>query len=72
MLIRPIVCCLPALPKWCESQKDCERLKLMDLLARPMQRLTRYSLLLKAIAKRTDNREQLGALEQMVSRRARK
>jgi len=40
----------------------------MDLLAKPMQRLTRYSLLLKAIAKRTDSRPQLAALEQMASR----
>lgn len=54
-------------PKWCESQTECERLRLTDLLAKPMQRLTRYSLLLRAIAKRTDDRDQSGCLEQMVS-----
>lgn len=32
-----------------------------------MQRLTRYSLLLKAIIKKTDDQEQFAALEQMVS-----
>lgn len=53
--------------KWCECQKDCERLRLTDLLAKPMQRLTRYSLLLKAILRKTDNREQSAALEEMVS-----
>lgn len=39
----------------------------MDLLAKPMQRLTRYSLLLKAILKKTDNPEQYFALDEMVS-----
>ena len=33
--------------KWCETQKDCNRLRLIDILVRPMQRLTKYSLLLK-------------------------
>lgn len=40
----------------------------MDLLAKPMQRLTRYSLLLKAIGKRTDNEDQLRSIDLMVSR----
>ena len=53
--------------QWCETQKDCERLRLMDLLVKPMQRLTKYSLLLKAILKKTDNEEQKQALKQMVS-----
>lgn len=39
----------------------------MDLLAKPMQRLTRYSLLLNSILKRTENEEHSRALEQMVS-----
>lgn len=52
--------------QWCETQKDCERLRLMDLLVKPMQRLTKYSLLLKAILKKTDDDEQRQALLQMV------
>ncbi|XP_055387911.1 pleckstrin homology domain-containing family G member 5 [Condylostylus longicornis] len=36
---------------WCESQKNCNRLRLADILVRPMQRLTKYSLLLIAIRK---------------------
>ncbi|XP_037909079.1 pleckstrin homology domain-containing family G member 5 isoform X2 [Hermetia illucens] len=36
---------------WCEAQKMCNRLRLADILVRPMQRLTKYSLLLLAIRK---------------------
>jgi hypothetical protein len=53
--------------QWCETHKDCERLRLMDLLVKPMQRLTKYSLLLKAILKKTDSEEQKLALKHMVS-----
>jgi len=35
--------------QWCESQKACERLKLADLLVKPLQRLTKYKLLLYAV-----------------------
>ena len=35
--------------QWCETQKDCNRLRLIDILVRPMQRLTKYSLLLKVM-----------------------
>ncbi|CAL4064112.1 unnamed protein product [Meganyctiphanes norvegica] len=38
---------------WCETQKECNRLRLADILVQPMQRLTKYSLLLKAISKKT-------------------
>ncbi|XP_023227591.1 uncharacterized protein LOC111628101 [Centruroides sculpturatus] len=50
---------------WCETQKDCERLRLVDLLVKPMQRLTKYSLLLKVIHKKTDNEEHKSALLEM-------
>ncbi|XP_054164532.1 pleckstrin homology domain-containing family G member 5-like [Oppia nitens] len=50
---------------WCETHKDCERLRLMDLLVKPMQRLTKYSLLLKAILKKTDSDEHKIALKNM-------
>jgi len=35
--------------QWCESQKACGRLKLADLLMKPLQRLTKYKLLLYAV-----------------------
>lgn len=38
----------------------------MDILVRPMQRMTKYSLLLKAILKHTDDFEQRKCLEEMV------
>ena len=34
---------------WCETQRDCNRLRLVDILVRPMQRLTKYRLLLKVL-----------------------
>ncbi|XP_017885532.1 pleckstrin homology domain-containing family G member 5 isoform X2 [Ceratina calcarata] len=51
---------------WCETQKDCNRLKLLDILVKPMQRLTKYSLLLKAIHKNTENEEQRAELTHMI------
>uniref|UniRef100_A0A3B3XN01 Pleckstrin homology domain containing, family G (with RhoGef domain) member 7 n=1 Tax=Poecilia mexicana TaxID=48701 RepID=A0A3B3XN01_9TELE len=38
--------------KWCERSEQCRRLQLRDLLVAPLQRLTRYPLLLRNIAKR--------------------
>ena len=38
-----------SLTQWCESQKACGRLKLADLLVKPLQRLTKYKLLLYAV-----------------------
>ena len=55
--------------KWCESQPQCERLKLKDFLAKPMQRLTKYSLLFKAILGKTTNETQVEDLEQLVRRK---
>ena len=50
---------------WCETQKDCERLRLMDLLVEPMQRLTKYSLLLKRILKNSESDHEISALKKM-------
>lgn len=47
---------------------DCDRLRLMDLLAKPTQRITRYSLLLKAILRRTNCELQAQDLRDMVSK----
>lgn len=59
--------------KWCEARPECQRLHLKDFLAKPMQRVTKYPLLLKAILKKTqsnDVQEQLTAIiegaEQLV------
>ncbi|KAK5972074.1 DH domain-containing protein, partial [Trichostrongylus colubriformis] len=46
--------------QWAESQESMRRQKLCDTLTSPMQRLTRYSLLLKAVlSNSTDDRERL-------------
>ncbi|XP_067861415.1 pleckstrin homology domain-containing family G member 7 isoform X2 [Heptranchias perlo] len=47
--------------KWCEQNGQCKRLHLSDLLVSPLQRLTRYPLLLRNIGKRsTDAAEKQG------------
>lgn len=38
---------------WCENRKESNRKKLSELLVYPMQRLTKYPLLLSAVAKKT-------------------
>lgn len=51
---------------WCESQKMCNRLRLADIVVRPMQRLTKYNLLLTAIKKHMDDIEQIEAMDKMI------
>jgi len=53
---------------WCENQKQCHRLKLADLLVNPMQRVTKYALLLKAVLTRTIDNDEIISLETMVVR----
>ena len=52
--------------QWCETQRDCNRLRLVDILVIPMQRITKYSLLLKAVLKNTDDPNQRHDLIEMV------
>ncbi|XP_051517811.1 pleckstrin homology domain-containing family G member 5 isoform X2 [Myxocyprinus asiaticus] len=52
---------------WGETNKQCNRLKLADMLAKPHQRLTKYPLLLKTILKKTDDPTSKDALSSMVS-----
>ncbi|KAK3859627.1 hypothetical protein Pcinc_034272, partial [Petrolisthes cinctipes] len=52
---------------WCETQKECQRLRLVDILVQPMQRLTKYSLLLKAILKKTTLEEHKICLLEMIT-----
>ncbi|XP_052450494.1 pleckstrin homology domain-containing family G member 5 isoform X4 [Carassius gibelio] len=51
---------------WAETNKQCNRLKLADMLAKPHQRLTKYPLLLKTILKKTDDQTTKEALNNMV------
>ena len=54
--------------QWCEAQPQCRRQKLADLLFVPMQRLTRYPLLLRAIAQQTDSDADMADLGTMMAR----
>ncbi|XP_039665519.1 pleckstrin homology domain-containing family G member 7 isoform X1 [Perca fluviatilis] len=49
--------------KWCERNDQCRRLQLRDLLVAPLQRLTRYPLLLRNIAKRCQTEDETGGLQ---------
>uniref|UniRef100_A0A1A8F7V9 Pleckstrin homology domain containing, family G (With RhoGef domain) member 7 n=1 Tax=Nothobranchius korthausae TaxID=1143690 RepID=A0A1A8F7V9_9TELE len=44
--------------KWCERSEHCRRLQLRDLLVAPLQRLTRYPLLLRNVAKKSPSAEE--------------
>ncbi|XP_067873355.1 pleckstrin homology domain-containing family G member 5-like isoform X2 [Heterodontus francisci] len=52
---------------WAETHKQCNRLKLSDMLVKPHQRLTKYPLLLKSILKKTDDTHARDAIISMVS-----
>uniref|UniRef100_A0A8C7P1H5 Pleckstrin homology and RhoGEF domain containing G5 n=1 Tax=Oncorhynchus mykiss TaxID=8022 RepID=A0A8C7P1H5_ONCMY len=52
---------------WAETHKQCNRLKLADMLAKPHQRLTKYPLLLKAVLKKTDDSSSRDAVSGMVA-----
>ncbi|XP_053684332.1 pleckstrin homology domain-containing family G member 5 isoform X1 [Sabethes cyaneus] len=51
---------------WCESQKMCNRLRLADILVRPMQRLTKYGLLLVAIKKHIVGEHESETIDEMI------
>ncbi|XP_059393178.1 pleckstrin homology domain-containing family G member 5-like isoform X2 [Carassius carassius] len=52
---------------WAETHKQCNRLKLTDMLVKPHQRLTKYPLLLKSVLKKTDDQPTREALNKMVA-----
>ncbi|AWP10125.1 putative pleckstrin -likey domain-containing family G member 5 [Scophthalmus maximus] len=52
---------------WGETHKQCNRLKLADMLAKPHQRLTKYPLLLKSILKKTDEPSARDIVNNMVA-----
>ncbi|KAM4737709.1 pleckstrin homology domain-containing family G member 5 isoform 2-T2 [Anableps anableps] len=51
---------------WAETHKQCNRLKLADMLAKPHQRLTKYPLLLKSILKKTDEQSARDIVNSML------
>ncbi|GFN96431.1 pleckstrin homology domain-containing family g member 5-like [Plakobranchus ocellatus] len=51
---------------WAEAQRQCNRLKLADILVKPMQRLLKYSLLLQAILKHTESEVEAAAIREMI------
>uniref|UniRef100_A0AAQ4PEC1 Pleckstrin homology and RhoGEF domain containing G5 n=1 Tax=Gasterosteus aculeatus aculeatus TaxID=481459 RepID=A0AAQ4PEC1_GASAC len=52
---------------WAETDKQCNRLKLADMLAKPHQRLTKYPLLLKSVMKKTDEPSARDIVNSMVA-----
>uniref|UniRef100_A0A7N8Y123 Pleckstrin homology domain containing, family G (with RhoGef domain) member 5b n=1 Tax=Mastacembelus armatus TaxID=205130 RepID=A0A7N8Y123_9TELE len=52
---------------WAETNKQCNRLKLADMLAKPHQRLTKYPLLLKSVLKKTDDPSARDIVSSMVA-----
>ncbi|KAL0968458.1 hypothetical protein UPYG_G00267160 [Umbra pygmaea] len=52
--------------KWCERNPECRRLQLRDLLVAPLQRLTRYPLLLKNVVKRSRTEEEAAGLQSLL------
>ncbi|XP_069096116.1 pleckstrin homology domain-containing family G member 5 isoform X1 [Pleurodeles waltl] len=52
---------------WAEKHKQCNRLKLSDMLVKPHQRLTKYPLLLKSVLKKTDDSQVREAIHIMIT-----
>ncbi|XP_068096533.1 pleckstrin homology domain-containing family G member 5 isoform X2 [Hyperolius riggenbachi] len=52
---------------WAEKHKQCNRLKLSDMLVKPHQRLTKYPLLLKSVLKKTDDHQTRESIIAMIS-----
>ncbi|XP_075990993.1 uncharacterized protein LOC142986394 isoform X2 [Anticarsia gemmatalis] len=52
---------------WCHAQKACNRLQLADIMVKPMQRLTKYSLILRRIIAHTDYEPERTSLRAMES-----
>ncbi|KAL1256959.1 hypothetical protein QQF64_012504, partial [Cirrhinus molitorella] len=52
--------------KWCERNEQCRRLQLKDLLVAPLQRFTRYPLLLKNIGKKSCSEAEENTIQNIV------
>lgn len=53
--------------QWAENHARSERLKLTDLMMTPIQRITRYNLLLDKILGYTENETQISEIQEMVN-----
>lgn len=53
---------------WCEAHELCQRLKLADILVTPMQRLTKYKLILNTIKQEMGDQIIIENLTEMVSK----
>ncbi|KAA0703018.1 Pleckstrin -like proteiny domain-containing family G member 6 [Triplophysa tibetana] len=53
--------------QWVENHPHCGRMRLGDMQAKPLQRITKYPLLLKAILKNTDDLPTRNALQRMLN-----
>ncbi|XP_054242735.1 pleckstrin homology domain-containing family G member 7 [Indicator indicator] len=51
--------------KWCEQNQQCKRLHLPELLVAPLQRLTRYPLLLNNICQRSTDQAERALLQSL-------
>ncbi|XP_069764274.1 pleckstrin homology domain-containing family G member 7 isoform X2 [Narcine bancroftii] len=54
--------------KWCEQNDQCKRLHLSDLLVSPLQRLTRYPLLLRSLWNRSSDAAAKQEIEAIIRR----
>ncbi|XP_051889863.1 pleckstrin homology domain-containing family G member 7 isoform X2 [Pristis pectinata] len=54
--------------KWCEQNEQCKRLHLSDLLVSPLQRLTRYPLLLRSVWNRSTDAAAKQEVEAIIRR----
>ncbi|XP_072327962.1 pleckstrin homology domain-containing family G member 7 isoform X2 [Scyliorhinus torazame] len=54
------------LSKWCEQNELCKRLHLSDLLVSPLQRLTKYPLLLRGIWKRSNDAAEKQSVQAII------
>lgn len=53
---------------WCDNHEKCKRIKLAGFLIKPLQRVTKYSLLIRAILNKTDDEKERFLMEDMMSR----
>lgn len=52
---------------WCHAHKSCNRLQLSDIMVKPMQRLTKYALIIRRIITHTDTEPERTSLIAMES-----
>lgn len=53
---------------WCDDHPRCKRIKLQGFLIKPLQRVTKYSLLLRAVQSKTVNENDKQMLDKMRTR----